>query len=157
VREFFGAELTQDAFIHLPDLRMGVVQSRLVTLDLLVGLGDGNPGEHLVRHDVVADVHSPLYEKPGCLRVQIGRFERFDRAGLSADPIDPARLRLGGVRSPSGCDFRFGSIPAANFRDRHGRTCFNTGRQGTQPPCRFMRPDRAPRRDSSPFLNFAVN
>src|SRR5713101_7509757 len=26
-----------------------------------------------------------------------------------------------------------GSKPAANFRDRHGRTCFNTGRQGTQP------------------------
>jgi hypothetical protein len=30
---------------------------------------------------------------------------------------------------------RFGSIPAAEFSDRHGRTCFNTGRQGTQPQC----------------------
>jgi hypothetical protein len=32
-------------------------------------------------------------------------------------------------------DARFGSKTAANFRDRHGRTCFNTGRQGTQPLC----------------------
>jgi hypothetical protein len=28
---------------------------------------------------------------------------------------------------------RSGSISAAKFNDRHGRTCFNTGRQGTQP------------------------
>jgi hypothetical protein len=31
-----------------------------------------------------------------------------------------------------------GSKTAANFRDRHGRTCFNTGRQGTQPLRRFL-------------------
>jgi hypothetical protein len=34
-----------------------------------------------------------------------------------------------------GRDFRNGSIPAAEFSDRHGRTCFNTGRQGAQPLC----------------------
>jgi hypothetical protein len=27
---------------------------------------------------------------------------------------------------------------AANFCARHGGTCFNTGRQGTHPPCRFI-------------------
>jgi len=31
-----------------------------------------------------------------------------------------------------------GSIPAAQLRGRHGRTCFNTGRQVTHPPCRFL-------------------
>jgi hypothetical protein len=30
-------------------------------------------------------------------------------------------------------DDSYGSISAAEFGDRHGRTCFNTGRQGTQP------------------------
>jgi hypothetical protein len=30
---------------------------------------------------------------------------------------------------------RFGSQAAANFCDRDGGTCFNTGRQGTQPLC----------------------
>jgi len=33
---------------------------------------------------------------------------------------------------------RIGSISAANFRDRHGRTCFNTGRQGTRPLRHFL-------------------
>jgi hypothetical protein len=32
----------------------------------------------------------------------------------------------------------FGSIPAANFRDRHGRTCSKTGRQDTQPLRRLL-------------------
>jgi hypothetical protein len=30
---------------------------------------------------------------------------------------------------------QYGSLSAAEFSDRHGRTCFNTGRQGTQPLC----------------------
>jgi hypothetical protein len=31
-----------------------------------------------------------------------------------------------------------GSISAAEFSARHGRTCFNIGRQGTQPLCRRL-------------------
>jgi hypothetical protein len=34
--------------------------------------------------------------------------------------------------------FRNGSIGDTNRRDRHGRTCFDTGHQGTQPLCRFL-------------------
>jgi hypothetical protein len=33
----------------------------------------------------------------------------------------------------SGLFQQYRSISAAEFSDRHGRTCFNTGRQGTQP------------------------
>jgi hypothetical protein len=32
-------------------------------------------------------------------------------------------------------DHTSGSIAVAESSDRHGRTCFNTGRQGKQPPC----------------------
>jgi hypothetical protein len=42
------------------------------------------------------------------------------------------------ARTPAGLDFGFGSIPAAELRGRHGRTCFDTGRQGTQPLCMLL-------------------
>jgi hypothetical protein len=42
---------------------------------------------------------------------------------------------LGALRNRCATDVPYGSIGDTNRRGRHGRTCFNTGRQGTQPLC----------------------
>jgi hypothetical protein len=49
-------------------------------------------------------------------------------AYLALRDFDPANVSCG----------QPGSISAAEFSDRHGRTCFNTGRQGTAIGVRFL-------------------
>ena len=64
------------------------------------------------------------------------------RVRRTTQPSQPAVSSLGGFRTPApvhverfvtGRHPKTFTISAAELSDRHGRTCFNTGRQGTQP------------------------
>jgi len=58
---------------------------------------------------------------------------RPHHAGGGAAPV-----RRFAVHQLAACRVSNGSIPVAELHGRHGRTCFNTGRQVTHPLCRFL-------------------
>src|SRR5271169_1565077 len=90
----------------------------------------GSPFSSLLSKMCLFAKQSATYKRPLIRRVPYSPRYR-SLAAFGRRPWCPLTGRVGRHPKPI-------TKAAANFCERHGGTCFNTGRQGTQPPRRFL-------------------